>query len=595
MLEKIKTIKKENLYLVLALLFGFCMVFFNPPFAGVPDEGAHFYRAWGISQGDFLACGDKINADALGLPEELKPMKMSVSGEEKVSMGKIKKALFEKDVQGLAPWSGAVCGSNPLGYLPQVLGIEVSKIFHLPVLWGFYLARLFNFLVAVFLTYFALRLLPFGKIILMVVALLPMTVQQYSSLSYDALHISMIFLFISYVLSLAISEKKLSKRELFLLGAVAILAANIKFGFIPVMLLLLIVPWKKMNGKKFYWIYMAVVLVLGIGLFLWAQKNSISTEGVRERVYPAEQFAEVLTNPIGFILVIINTLYRSIVFFFETFLYKPGWLNDSLSPVFYLGTFLGIILLIRNEKEKVSLSNYQRIILGMTFVAGIIFIFLSMYVFWSKVGGDKVQGVQGRYFIAISPLIILAFYKSKFDFRWDWVHKYFSWIIVIFFLGIFASTLGAIWSIYYDTSKAVGEYSYDKYLSKEERDSLAVFTIAKNLKQTFVASKDNLLGIKIYLQKGIYTGNINFFLKDEKCEKTLRKRSLDWTEEEVGNILINFGALYDSKNKKFCIEAELKDIRIPFKVSKDRYLEGEATADGENISEDWVFDVVYEN
>lgn len=46
--------KKENLYLVIALLFGLGMTFFNPPFEGVPDEGAHFFRAWGVSQGDVV-------------------------------------------------------------------------------------------------------------------------------------------------------------------------------------------------------------------------------------------------------------------------------------------------------------------------------------------------------------------------------------------------------------------------------------------------------------------------------------------------------------------------------------------------------------
>lgn len=586
--------KIENIYLVVALIAGGIFVFFNPPFEGVPDEGAHFYRAWGVSQGDII-CSKQLNGAALNLPEELKPYKVNGSNDEKVSLGKIKKALFEKDSKEMVAGGSAVCGSNPLGYLPQAVGISISKIFNLPVLWGFYFARLVSMLVAVFITYLALRLIPFGKIVLMLIALLPMTMQQFASLSYDALHISMIFLFTAYVLKLSVGEDKLSGKEIILLALSAIAAANIKFGFLPVLLLLFAVPWRRFGSKRNFWLYVCGTILLSFLIVFIAQKSAVASEGAREGVYPIEQIGMILKNPFSFLYAVINTLYSGAEFFFESFLYKPGWLKDQLSPLFYVGLFFGLIFLMRSEEEKVPLSKSQRWILGLTSVASLLFVFFSMYVLWSKVGGDKVQGVQGRYFLSTFPLLLLAFYKSGFRFGFDWIKKHLNVSIIIFFTFIFASVFVSIWNIYYDNTRTDGKYEYVKYISKEEVATTKTITTRKDLRQTFVADKNDLQGIKVYVEKGMYSGKSNFFLKDENCEKILRKKDLAWDKDEFGSIQINFGLSADSKDNKYCVEASFSDIAIPFKISEGVYGKGEASIDGQSISGDLVFDLVYKN
>lgn len=46
--------KIENIFILFALLFGLLFVFVTPPFQSV-DEQAHFFRAYGISSGQFVA------------------------------------------------------------------------------------------------------------------------------------------------------------------------------------------------------------------------------------------------------------------------------------------------------------------------------------------------------------------------------------------------------------------------------------------------------------------------------------------------------------------------------------------------------------
>ncbi len=47
-------IKIENIFFIFALVFGFLFIFITPPFQSV-DENFHFYRAYGIASGDFVA------------------------------------------------------------------------------------------------------------------------------------------------------------------------------------------------------------------------------------------------------------------------------------------------------------------------------------------------------------------------------------------------------------------------------------------------------------------------------------------------------------------------------------------------------------
>lgn len=586
--------KKENLYLALALSFGLFMVFFNPPFAGVPDESAHFLRATSIANGNIICkSGDTLDVASANLAEELKPVKISGNNNEKISLGKIKKALFEKDDRNQVPFNGVICGANPLGYFPQVIGISIANVFDLPVLWGFYMGRLLNMLTAVLIGFFAIKLLPFGKIVFLLVALLPMTMQQFASFSYDSMHISAMFLLVSYLLNLASKKEKISQKEMLLLAFSAILAANVKWGFFPIMLLLFVLPTNKFGSWKQYWTYILMTMIASFGAFFVSQAGSVSSESIINGVYPAEQLISVLKNPFAFLNSVFLTLYDRASFFFESFLYKPGWLNVSLSPLLYVFMLLGMIVLIRSEDEEVWLNKKQRTVLGMTFLASLLFVFLSLYVFWSKVGGEKIQGVQGRYFLGFFPLLIMAFYKSKFDFRFSFIRKN-TTVAVFSFVGVvFLFAAISLWNIYYDQSVTTGKYIYEQYISKEEKNKAKTEETSK-FRQTFLVKNDDFLGVKLFINKNTYTGKGTFYLKDAECQNILRKKELTWNNEEFGSIEIKFGLIPGVKKKQLCLEGELlTDQALAVKVSEDIYGEGALKINDIAMNKDLIFDLMY--
>ena len=56
---------------------------------------------------------------------------------------------------------------------------------------------------------------------------------------------------------------------------------------------------------------------------------------------------------------------------------------------------------------KKKFSNKQKIVLGIVVIMIIGLIFCSLYVQWTQIESPEIQGVQGRYFIPIMPILLL--------------------------------------------------------------------------------------------------------------------------------------------------------------------------------------------
>jgi len=447
--------KTENVYLVIVLVFGLFMAVFNPPFTGVPDEQDHYWKAWSIANGYFWCTGNNvIPKSAENLPKRIEPVKIEGINGKKIALRKIYDALIAEDSNKTKVISGAFCTAMPFGYLPQALGLNIGRIFHFSPLLDFYLARLFNLLLVIAITFWAIRIIPFGKIILLLIGLLPMTVQQIASLSYDGLHISLIFLFLAYILKLA-AEKEvgIGKKEMIFLFLLSLIGFNIKPGYFVLSLLVFLLPINKFRNKKTYWFFVIFFVSVNIIIFLIIQnlfRNGISA---KEGIDVQHQMLNVIHDPLNFIYIAMQTFYKKIIFFIETFIFKPGWLNDSLSYVFYLFAIFGLIILIKNEEEKVNLTNCQRWILLGTFLACFFVVFLSLYAIWTKVGAEVVSGVQGRYFLSIFPILVLSFYKSKFNFLFQIIKNNRNLAIIVFLIILFIFSFQKIYQIHYDKNK----------------------------------------------------------------------------------------------------------------------------------------------
>lgn len=454
MLKRLKGISLSRLYLIIAIPIGLLMLFINPPFQ-VPDEGAHYFKSLTVAQGNFR-CGEDIFAPSnyVNLSSDTQLVKIKNEEYKKVSGSKIKEALITSASQENSLVNSAVCNVFPLGYFPQALGLKIGLLTHAPPLVAFYLARLLVFAAAVFLIYKSITITPFGKIIFLLIGLLPMTMQQVASLSYDALHVGAILLFTAYVFRLISANQPLFRRQYWLTLALSIVAVNIKPGYFFLSGLIFLLSENTFQNKKQYWLHTIGFVVANILVFL-VFRFIFNEAGVFPKdVNPNAQLLYVLKNPFNFLFLVVESLYKNWRFYYETFLLKPGWMNTGLNPLLYISMGMGIILLLRSHAEEIVLSARQRAILFGVFLMQFLFVFLSLYLVWTPVGDDKISGVQGRYLLAIFPLFVFSFYKSKFNFRSQWIKENMSAAILIFLAVVFFFVFLDMIGLYYKSLSA---------------------------------------------------------------------------------------------------------------------------------------------
>ena len=84
-----------------------------------------------------------------------------------------------------------------------------------------------------------------------------------------------------------------------------------------------------------------------------------------------------------------------------------GWLSIILPDRFYW--IYGILLIIGGAFGKLNLNIKHRSIMLLSIVPVVLAMFLYMYLTWTPVGFDHIQGVQGRYFIPCALMCLSAF------------------------------------------------------------------------------------------------------------------------------------------------------------------------------------------
>jgi len=409
--------KVENIYLLLAIITGiFYMALI--PVGLVPDEKSHFLRAYEIA--DFHLVSDK-NEDGLGgrvYPKELKEVIADTTEftYQDVFKNRNTKTSNEKEFLIFSNTSlySFVC------YIPQSIGIFLAKTVHLAPLEIAYTGRIFNFACFLIIMYFSLKFIPCYKNTFMMIALLPITMQEAVSLSPDALTIATSFALISFVLYMKNKKKgQMNKKELIIMSILATILSMCKIVYLPLCLLLFLIPEERFKSKKdkYVKICLLAAFVILINVFWLGLASSYLVE-FQPGVNSKEQVKFILTNPFQYIQIIASTIIEKSDFYLFGFLGRSlEWFNLNLPYLFPLITLVLLVLTIKKDKEKeILLEKKDKMITIFIFCATILLIFTSLYVQWTSAYNKVIEGVQGRYFIPcflLVPMLIASVDKIK--------------------------------------------------------------------------------------------------------------------------------------------------------------------------------------
>jgi Predicted membrane protein (DUF2142) len=391
--------------LVVAAIFGLAFVFITPPFE-VPDETAHYWRACAIARGVFQPApegGQGFTAIPSGERE------LGIRGAAPVSETR---ARIREDWE-LRWVSERVIVRYPLSisalpFIPQAIGIAIGDAFHLRPLIAFYLGRLLNLAASLALVLLAMRLFRDARWILCVCAMLPMTLFMFASFSPDAMTIGVTF--VAIALALAGSP--------WIIAATIALALCKPYLLVP---LLVLAQWRTgtlacpgKTGRSAC--PPLVVLAVAAGAYLSSLFAKTSATFMRPEVDPHAQLELVKHHPLHAAGIVATDLAHHAVEYGQQMIGTLGWLTIPLPSAVMLA--VAVLLVFVALMAGPRLSAMQRLLAAIIAIASIVTVELSEYISWTALGANGIEGVQGRYFIPIAPLLLVSISRPAVPPRW---------------------------------------------------------------------------------------------------------------------------------------------------------------------------------
>lgn len=392
----------ENLFLVIWILLG-GMYLFSVTLFNTPDEDRHFYRSVEVSYFHFLS---DVNEDSGEGGRELpfENVNIYLLKCDWQSFSDNCKDVNMSENKDFVVFSNTALYS-PISYIPQAIGIFIARSFTKNIAVIAYAGRIMNWLLITVLLYIAIRIIPVGKELLSLIVLMPMNIHEAISLAPDGMVVAISILMMAYVLYLRyIKKDELKPWELMFLYIIVCYISLLKVVYLPFGILYLLIPEERFGNvkkKTIHILVMAMLAVLSNVVWLKLCSGFLVIEGTNASI----QLGYLIRHLGEFMIVVARTyLYRSSDW--ATMMIGSDLAELSVQTV---GVFIlaYLFIIFRRFAKKPGICHGTgneicvNIVSGIIVVSIVLLITMSLYLQWSPVYSNIVDGIQGRYFIAL--------------------------------------------------------------------------------------------------------------------------------------------------------------------------------------------------
>ena len=412
---------------ILALGFAYLV----PPFQ-FNDEHAHFFRAYQLSRGEFVGHeGERIPAALLAF---LQRYPDGYRGHTKIILNGFRPGPSEANEQVL-PANGpgnmyllwgvrATRMYCPIVYLPAAAGILIARALNMPPLAMLYAARTMNVLGFLAALWWALILAPDCRVLLTVLALMPMTLHQAAAISADQVTIALSMVGIALILHAR--EAAINKRYLAAVLVVFVLLILSKNSYWALPLLLL-VPARQLGGRSNKAVFITVVVAATLGAeVVWSSlcHDSMLLFQQVARSYGIDPQANGLLlarHPLNALAAVFGSSHflHHVGGLVRGFVAVFGWEKFSLPVWTHTCYFIALLAVAFLEPISADFSVAERLLLALVCLGALIGTYCVLFIvdgiyangqysFWSA-------GVQGRYLIPYSLVGLLALKQSRLN------------------------------------------------------------------------------------------------------------------------------------------------------------------------------------
>ncbi len=418
--------KPERFFVVFALVFGILNIVMAQSSISVWDEEVHFGTSYRLASGRTVVWDEASYNTANRL-------KIRVNTKEESEL--LKKYLDEKGTEyALTEYRSSILpGFRDLAYIPNAMCLFVARVLRLPFSWRFPIGKLGSLIPYIVCMYWAIRLAKVKQLFVTFLAMMPTPLLLASSYSYDSTLFSF-FVFGCVIWINMMYEEDAKKDTLQFLGCILLfsIGCSSKAVYIPVMVLMLMLPWlkKRRRKKETFVLLLGIVAIMGLVAVTFvlpilsnAAAGNIAYGGDSRGgdTGAVRQLLSMIHHPqaaIKLLLQIDNwTFYRVNV----NDIYPMGigmFLNmaslGKLSAKWetLLVVVLTVTALYKDETEdrfRTPITGWRRLIPIGVLVSIVWAIWMAMYLSFTEVGHDKTVGVQARYYLPLIYLFVLQF------------------------------------------------------------------------------------------------------------------------------------------------------------------------------------------
>ena len=441
-----------KLYPIIAITFGLIFVFLIPAYE-TPDEQDHFGNAYNISN-RILNYGNPYNDDSI--PESEMPFRYMRAADGAINETDLNSrigvdaydsifnnlnVIDEAGNEKVVVFNHMASAGKAMYYLPA-LGITLARVLNLGFGFAYIFGAILNMLFYVLMTTYAINKIPIGKRIIFVISLLPITMQQASSYSYDCGVMACMMVVIAQSFFLKYGDTSTRRdwawnkeipvirttiTELLMYILCALLLVSVKSG---VFLVVYLLPIALCNNKSWFCGKAKIVSISVISVILVVSVAFVVFIGYDmfiEFLYTVPQNVRKVTGvsgaaPIEYITNPDKTLSMFYVTFkanMRHYIAQLGGTSLGYVRIFvFKGVYIANLLMLlismvryNTEEDEFKLGN--RIVAFIIGILPIVVTVLAMLLYWTLPTDEGIAGIQARYFIPTLPILMMSVGRWK--------------------------------------------------------------------------------------------------------------------------------------------------------------------------------------
>ena len=410
-----KNLHKE--FLLIGLLMGCTLILLQPSITFQSwDDQIHFQNSYQLFGNEFKwSAGEVSMID--GLKSDRKWTISSIEEQENIT-----KHLTNDVQSNYKSKDGLMIKYNQIAYIPSAIGYHVCKLLRMPFSICFKMGKFLNLFAYLLIMSYAIKISRCHKKLLCFIGLMPSNLFLACQYSYDpavisGLTLGMVVLFNWF----SDIHVKVDFKNMLIFICAMLYACLTKAIYFPLLLLFLFIPSSRFETKKQeIWIKSMIIFICILLLSTFALPSDLMSTNTGDlrggETNVAEQLKLIISHPIGYLNVLRDTALSQFGFKLLGNITLGGFSYlGGISDNIYYVLLLVLLFIFCTNDENSGLNIKNRLLMVGIIVSIILLIWTALYLSYTPVGLNTINGVQNRYFIPLLfPLIVsLQFFNVK--------------------------------------------------------------------------------------------------------------------------------------------------------------------------------------